>query len=79
MIRVVSASSETVTPTIGQQIFVIGSGIAGGVGGFLLAKELSGMERVPVSAVAAASIISILATIGAAIYLAKKAKEYYGA
>lgn len=79
MIRVVSAVSETVTPTIGQQIFVIGSGIAGGVGGFLLAKELAGIQKVPASAVAVASLVSIIATIGAAYYLARKAKEYYGA
>lgn len=76
MIRRVEDSTETVVPTtIAQQVFVIGSGIAGGLAGFIIAKELTGVKDVPVSLVAGVTLISALATLGAGIYLAQKAKE----
>lgn len=75
MIRRVEDSTEAVVPTtIAQQVFVIGSGIAGGLAGFIIAKELSGVEDVPVSLVAGVTLISALATLGAGIYLAQKAR-----
>ncbi len=68
-------TNSTVPPTIAQQVFVIGSGIAGGLAGFIMAKELTGVEDVPVNLVAGVTIVSVIATLGAGIYLAKKAKE----
>jgi hypothetical protein len=75
----VSISPPTLPPTVGQQFFVIGSGIAAGVAGLILAKQLVGVEKVPTSAVILATGLSALALLGAGVYIAKKAKEaYYG-
>jgi len=73
MALVLQAPSR-VPPTIAQQVFVIGSGIAGGLAGFILAKELTGVEDVPADLVAGVTIVSAFATLGAGIYLARKAK-----
>jgi len=62
-------------PTVAQQIFVIGSGLAGGAAGFLLAKELAKVEDVPVNLVAGATFISVLFTFGAALFLARSLRQ----
>jgi aspartate oxidase len=61
----------TVPPTVAQQIFVIGSGIAGGMAGLYLAQKLSRVENVRTGPLALATLASILFTVGGAIYLAK--------
>ena len=67
--------SQDLTPTIAQQIFVIASGIAGGLAGIWVARGFSGVRTVPSSVVGVASILSFVGTLGAGIYLANKAKE----
>jgi len=74
MVRITEAPSR-VPPTVAQQIFVIGSGIAGGLGGIALARNLTGVKDVSVKYVAGATIISVIFTLGAAIYLGRKARE----
>lgn len=71
-------TSSVVAPTIAQQIFVIGSGVAGGVAGYHLAKEFSeaNIQQVPTALVMTATLFSVLFTVGAGVYLARKAKEY---
>jgi len=76
MALVISAP-ETVAPTVAQQIFVIGSGIAGGLAGFRLAKEFAGVKDVPVPLVAGATLVSIIFTLGAGLVLARKVHEAY--
>jgi len=66
---------ETIPVTIAQQIFMIGSGIAGGLAGFVLARELSDVREVRTPTVVITTAISALFTIGAGILLARKAKE----
>jgi hypothetical protein len=65
----------SVPTTIAQQMFVIGSGIAGGLAGFLLAKELAPVKNVSVPLVAGTTLVSIFFRVGAGLYLARKAKE----
>lgn len=74
---VVTQTSSVVAPTIAQQIFVIGSGVAGGVAGYVLAKEFSqaNIREVPTPLVISTTLLSVLFTIGAGVYLARKAKE----
>jgi len=73
--RVISEVPQRVPPTVAQQVFVIGSGIAGGAAGFFLAKELAGVEDVPVAPVAIATTLSAVLTFVAAMYLARKVRE----
>jgi heterodisulfide reductase subunit A-like polyferredoxin len=63
-----------VAPTVAQQIFVIGSGIAGGLAGFALAKEFTNVKDVSTPLVIGTTIVSIFFTLGAGFYLARKAK-----
>lgn len=70
MIQVIEAPGR-IAPTVAQQVFVIGSGIAGGLGGFLLAKHLAKVPDVSFPLVAGTTLVSILATIGAAYYLVR--------
>lgn len=71
--------APTLPPTVAQQTFIICSGIAAGLAGMTIAKGFIGAKEVPTSAVALATIISVVATFGAGLYLASKAKEvYYG-
>lgn len=74
MALVISAPSR-IPPTVAQQIFTIGSALAGGAAGILLARRFVGVEYVPMKHVAAATIISIVFTLGAGLYLAKKVRE----
>jgi hypothetical protein len=67
--------SYNLTPTMAQQIFVIGSGIAGGVAGICIARGFAGVKNVPGYLVALATIVSFAFTLGAGLYLAEKAKE----
>lgn len=67
---------ESLIPvTEAQQMFVIGSGIAGGVAGWLVAKGFTGIDRVPVSTVVATTVVSVLFTVGAAVVLVKKVRN----
>ncbi len=68
---------ETVPPTIAQQVFTIGSGIAGGLAGFMLARELVGVKEVPASTLAVATLVSAAFTFGAAYFLGKAVKKEY--
>lgn len=76
MIRVIEAPAR-VPPTVAQQIFVIGSGVAGGLAGFILARDFAGIANVPTRLVVGTTIVSILATVAAGVYLARKAKEAF--
>jgi hypothetical protein len=66
---------DKVPATVAQQMFVIGSGIAGGLGGFILARKFSRIQEVSVPMVALTTIVSIAATLGAALYLGQVSKE----
>lgn len=67
----VSEAPIRVPPTVAQQFFVIGSGIAGGAAGFFLAKKLSKVEDVPIAPVVMATIVSAFFTFAAAVYLGR--------
>lgn len=54
--------------SIGQQIFTISSGVAGGLAGFVLATKLRDVRQVPTSAVFIASTLSAVVTFSS-IYL----------
>ena len=68
---IVIQAPERVAPTVAQQIFILGSGIAGGLAGFLLAKHLAKVPDVSMPLVAGTTIVSVVATFGAALYLVK--------
>ena len=63
--------SHQIPPTVAQQIFTIGSGIAGGLAGMYLARQLVGVKNVPKEKVISATFISALFTFGAAVFLAR--------
>lgn len=69
--ELVIQAPDRVAPTVAQQVFLVGSGIASGLAGFLLAKHLSKVPDVSFPLVAGTTFVSILATFGAAVYLAK--------
>jgi len=73
--RQITTVRETVPPTIAQQVFTIGSGIAGGLAGFMLARELVGVKEVPTSVLAGATLVSAAFTFGAAYFLGKAVKK----
>jgi len=60
-----------VDPPIAQQIFTIGSAIAGGLAGFILARSLANVEKVPVAPLVGATIVSAVFTFGAAMLLTR--------
>jgi hypothetical protein len=64
---------------VAQQIFAIGSGIAGGAAGFFLAKKFVGIKDVDTAPLAIATLISIGFTFGAAVWLGQTARSQYGA
>lgn len=67
--------SSMLPPTVGQQIFTIGSAVAGGLAGIIVARKFADVEEVPINYVLAATVISAVFTVGAAVYLARKATE----
>jgi hypothetical protein len=73
--QLVFEAPERVSATIAQQMFVIGSGIAGGLAGLALAKSFSDVKDVPVPLVTGTTLVSIFFTVAAGAYLARKAKE----
>lgn len=64
-------ASGYVPPTVAQQIFVIGSGIAGGLAGFHLAQKWAKVESVPTGPLVIATLVSIFFTLGSAVLLTK--------
>ena len=60
-----------VDPPIAQQIFTIGSAIAGGLAGLVLARSLSNVEKVPMAPLVGATVVSAIFTFGAAILLTR--------
>ena len=69
--------TEYMPPTVAQQLFTIGSGVAGGLAGMILAKGLVGRTSVPSSWVVGATIVSALFTFGAAAFLVKALPKEY--
>lgn len=67
--------STTLPPTVGQQVFTIGSAVAGGLAGIIVARKFADVETVPTNYVVAATVVSALFTLGAAAYLANKVTE----
>lgn len=67
--------AKSISPTVAQQVFTVGSGVAGGLAGFVLASQLSDVEDVPVSGLAVGTIVSFIATFGAAFLITSAAKN----
>lgn len=65
----------TLPPTLAQQVFTIGSGVAGGLAGVLLARRLIAADEVPTGQVALAVIVSAVATVGAVSFIRPIQKE----
>ena len=63
--------TDQMPPTVAQQVFAIGSGVAGGLAGMYMARGLVGRTSVPGSWVIGATIISALFTFGSAALLIK--------
>lgn len=74
MVAQIEAPS-TLAPGVAQQIFVIGSGVAGALTGLVIAKGFVGVKNIPTPLVVATTVVSVVATVGAGVYLAKRAKE----
>ena len=60
---------STLPPTLAQQVFTIGSGVAGGLAGVVLARKLIEAEEVPTSQVVFAALFSAAATVGAVAFI----------
>lgn len=63
--------ARDIAPTVAQQIFATGSGIAGGLAGFVLASRLSGQESVRADRVLLATTLSFAFTFGATFLIAE--------
>jgi len=63
---------STIAPTIAQQTYTIASGVAGGLAGLILAKNLAGSQEVATSRVVAAALLSATATFGAVFLIQPK-------
>ena len=74
--QIISAPPN-VSPPVAQQIFTIGSGVAGGLAGFVLARSLSSVQEVPTAPLIGATIVSAIFTFGAAIMLTKALEKEY--
>jgi len=74
MTRIVEAPQK-VSPTVAQQVFTVGSAIAGGLAGFVLAKNLAGVKEVPVPPLVVATLVSAIFTFGAAVMLARSLEK----
>jgi hypothetical protein len=64
--------------TMAQQTFTIVSGVAGGLAGFYLARELTGVDEVPIPAVVTAAMISGIATFGAVFIITREVRNGAG-
>ena len=62
---------QKVSPTVAQQLFTVGSAIAGGLAGFVLARKLGHVTEVPLAPLITATVVSVVATFGAAIALTR--------
>lgn len=71
------ADPSVMPTTVAQQIFSIVPGIAGGIGGFLLASRLARASKVRTRGVLIASGVVALLTLGS-IYLIVEADEMTG-
>jgi hypothetical protein len=60
---------SVISASIGQQIFTISSGVAGGLAGFLLAYRLKTSSHVHLKPLLLASLISAVATFGAVLLI----------
>lgn len=69
--------TDQLAPTVAQQLFTIGSGIAGGLAGMVMARGLVGRTSVPTSYVVGATVVSALFTFGAAFLLVRALPEEY--
>lgn len=67
--------SNYVPPTIAQQVFVIGSGLAAGGAGLVLAKSFIGKTEVRQDNLVFATMLCAGATLLAAFLLAKSVEE----
>lgn len=74
MARIVGVPAK-VPATTAQQVFTVGSGVAGGLAGFLLAKKLADVREVPAPALVGATLMSAVFTFGAAILLARAVRK----
>lgn len=68
--------TATVPSTLAVQAFAIGGGIAGGLAGLYLARELADIHDVPTPALAVATVVSMIALFGSALFLAKASRRY---
>lgn len=57
-------AQRAIPASIGQQVFVISSALAGGLAGLMLASRLANTREVSTRAIVLASSISAVATIG---------------
>ena len=69
--------TDQLAPTVAQQMFAIGSGVAGGLAGMVMARGLVGRTSVPTSYVVGATIVSAIFTFGAAAVLVKALPKEY--
>jgi hypothetical protein len=67
--------SNYVPPTIAQQVFVIGSGLAAGAAGLILAKSFVGKTEVRQDNLVMTTMLCGGATLLAAFLLAKSVEE----
>jgi hypothetical protein len=72
---VVLQAPSRVPPTVAQQIFIVGSSAASILAGIAMAREFADVQDVPTPLVTGATIISILATLGAGLYLAGRVQR----
>ena len=66
--------SDSLSPGAAQQVFAIGSGIAVGLSGFVLARELKNINSIPTKTVLAATLFSTLFITTGAIVLVRAMK-----
>jgi hypothetical protein len=59
-----SDNSLVMPASIGQQVFTIGSGVAGGLAGLILASRLTTATHVKATPLLVATLISVAATFG---------------
>ena len=69
--------SFTIPASIGQQVFTLTSGIAGGLAGFVLATRLTSATEIHVKPLVIASLVSAAATFGVVFMItAPNPKEF---